>query len=218
MSTDGPPFEIPDDDPIDPAILESMRQALEEQVRTDHGPLAALRSWPTALRRTAFGLLIGALTLLATLGGGGSLPIALALGLAAMALAWMSLRPLHRPAPPSWAEHIVPLASLGTLTTIAFATGTGGETAWSQHLRCFGPGIAVGAATLGVWRLLVRQPTGFQAFAAASAAGIAANAFLAARCTLASTEHLLLGHASVLASLVALVWAADLLRQRTPAT
>lgn len=214
MPADDPPFELPKDESLDPALLESMRRALETQVRADRGPLATLRSWPTGRRRAALGLLVGGLTLLAGLGGGGSPPMALALGVGAMALSWMSLRPVHRPAPPSWVEHLVPLASLAALGVMAFLADSGAPAGWAQHLRCFGPGMVLGAATLGAWRLLVRQPLGFQALAAASAAGIAANAFLAGRCAVRSAEHILLGHASVLAALVALVWTVELVRRR----
>ncbi len=214
MPTDGPPLPIPDADPVDAATLESMRVALEAQVHADRGPLAGVRSWPTMRRRAVLSLLIGGLALVATVRGGGSLTMALALDVVAMVLAWVSLRPIYRPTPPAWVEALVPLGSLALLATMGWLTDAGIQTHGSQHLRCFGPGIAIGASTLLVWRVLTGQPTGFQSFAAASAAGVAANAFLAARCALPSAEHVLLGHASVLAVLVALVWVADLLRGR----
>ncbi|MEM9067288.1 MAG: hypothetical protein AAGE52_02240 [Myxococcota bacterium] len=212
MNDEFPPFELPEEPALDPAMLESMRTSVEESVKKETGALATLRAWPTLRRRALFLAAILGVTAFGLIRGWAHPAIALGLCFAASAIAWLSLRPLHQPALPRWVELMVPAAAIGGVVILALLT-SGPQVPFVNHLRCFAPGMATATAVLIAWRMVSRSTVGFHALAAAAAAGLAANAFLAGGCALLGPQHLLAGHASVILILVVGVWITDRLRR-----
>ncbi|HJL24495.1 MAG TPA: hypothetical protein RMH80_19805, partial [Polyangiaceae bacterium LLY-WYZ-15_(1-7)] len=155
-----------------------------------------LRSRPTPVRRLVLALPIAGLALFGSLGAG-SRAGALGLGLVGALLAAVSLRPIQLPAWPRAVRLALPFLALAFVAGFS-AFGGAGPTELGAHLRCFAPGMGIAAAVLGLWWACAREPLGWAGLAGASAAGVAANAFLAGRCAMGGAQHLLLGHASVL--------------------
>ncbi len=203
-----PPLPPQDDDAFE-LELDAVRGALFEQIERERGLRARVRELPTSVRRAA--LVAWTLGLMALAWPGWGM-WTLLFGASALALGWLSLRPMHRPPLPRAVEIGVLGVALGGAVVVSLI-GHGPAVGMSMHLRCFVPGIVVAASILAGWWLLSRRDLGFYAIAGAACAGMGANAFLSARCPSTNPEHLFLAHLSVLALAVLAGWATTTLRR-----
>lgn len=138
---------------------------------------------------------------------------------AALAAAWIVLRPLHLPAL-SDARRVgaVAVALLAPVALAALPAAHGdhaaslagaGDDFARRALACFAYGAAWTAPLLLLLRLSDRMPGRASTLAAAGAAGLVASAALLLHCPITHPEHLLAGHATV-----GLAWAALALLRR----
>ena len=116
--------------------------------------------------------------------------------------AMMVTRPVHKPAFRRWQVACLACVTIGATVLVAFWPGgnaqavAAGESAGTLAGACMGMGLLLGVPAYALLRLVDRG-NALGALIAASAAGLAGNFALEAHCPIGTTEHILLGHASV---------------------
>lgn len=121
--------------------------------------------------------------------------------------AMMATRPVHKPAFRRWQVACLACVTIGAAVLVAFWPGgsaqaaAAGENAGTLAGACMGMGLLLGVPVYALLRLVDRG-NALGALIAASAAGLAGNFALEAHCPIGTTEHILLGHASVAALFV----------------
>jgi len=121
--------------------------------------------------------------------------------------AMMVTRPVHKPAFRRWHVACLACVAIGATVLVAFWPGgsaqaaAAGEGAGRLAGACMGMGLLLGVPVYALFRLVDRG-NALGALIAASAAGLAGNFALEAHCPVGTTEHILLGHASVAALFV----------------
>ncbi len=211
---------LTDDGTLEPS--EELLAAVEAAVQGERGLPALLRSWPTPSRMLAGASITVLLVVVTTLArprwAFGPMPLErVTLSVAAIAallgvVLWLTLRPLHI-APPSQRAVLASLAA-GLLAPVALAVAPGGDQTMpvfagpsTAHgiIACFLFGAATGCFfVLALWAL-DRGAHGARdvALLAAAGGGLAGNAALELHCPARDPLHLLLGHATVGAVLIA---------------
>ncbi len=206
---------------IDPAKLSALYGTVRTQIDEERGLVAWLRSRPTYARALLLGGAIVSLIGFGLLGSPGvyaasysavflgGLGIMLGLTLSS------SLRPLYRTETPT--SRALLLCSGGVVAPLigalvlfvaqdlTHAAALSDVAAMPKAAACFGTGMVVSLAVLIAWHALRRPgPTSdLKSVLAAASAGLTANLFLHTRCAATGAGHLMLGHVSIAAVLVA---------------
>ncbi|MEM1417580.1 MAG: hypothetical protein AAGH15_21970 [Myxococcota bacterium] len=215
-ASDGPPEDLAGFRPRDsmPSLPPGLREAAMERIAAKRGPLTWLRERPTGQRRALALALVGACVASGLLSIKGSGALAILFGAVAAGGAWLSLQPLHQPEVPRATRWLATAGAVALVVALAFLDPLAEPAPVAARLKCFVPGATIALGVYVVWRALSRRPAGFASFAGATAAGLTANGFLAARCGAGDWQHMLLGHASVLGVLLVLAF---LLEKALPA-
>lgn len=208
------------------------RDALWSRVQGDlqaeQGMVARMRAWPTSVRvglAAIVAAIVPALSLvlqprpdLAVYPPARLLLDVLLFAIPAALALWISLRPLHRRALPSWSSvAAVGAAALAMLVLVLLpeahrdhvASLQGrGEDFGALARACFVMGVACGIPAL-VWLRLSSRDAGRRAITGALAATAALAGGLAVflHCPIVAPSHLLAGHATVLVPYLLLAWA-----------
>lgn len=111
-------------------------------------------------------------------------------------------RPVHRPSLPGWQAVCLVCVAVGATILTAFWPSHAAQAATHAHSStvmagaCMGFGLLLGIPVYALLRLVDRG-NAFGSLIAAAAAGVAGNFVLKAHCSIDTTGHVLLGHASV---------------------
>lgn len=201
------PADQPDGELID-RMFTNVKNDCEKSDRTIAG---FLRSRSTTVRRLIVLTVFGALAV----AGWASFPLVdeshrdpgwLAtlvafVGLLILAM-MMVTRPVHRPELPRWQVTCLVCIAVGATVVAAFWPSAGAYAATHEHSSglmagaCMGFGLMLGVPIYALLRLVDRG-NAFGSLVAATAAGLAGNFVLKAHCSIDTTGHVLLGHASV---------------------
>jgi len=200
------------------ADLDGMYAALRADLARESG----LRGWLRARSTVARGLgavgLVALLCVVVAFGFArpdlGSYPLPrMALSVSAMAALMivslvLALRPLQRPALPSWAAKgavggsLLVLAALYLVAPLEAPAAALDAAVLRPALGCMGVGLLLGVPVYGALLLLDRGGS-HRALPMAIAAGLAANLVLHIHCPSAEPTHLMLGHFGAAALLLA---------------
>ncbi len=203
----------------DEVTLGQLETQINRRIAGETGLLARMRAWPTWLRLGVVVMLSVATTILTALSmpredlgayPSGRMVVTLGLlGALTAAAAGRLLRPLYRPRPGVWSGRlllfmgmVMPcLISLWPLHGHIGAPAGEGVAFAMRCGKCLGFGGALGIPVLLVAFAVRRANIDGAAVAALAgvAAGLTGNLTLQVHCAITNTEHLLLGHAALLA-------------------
>lgn len=202
------------------ADLDGMYAAVSADLARESGLRGWLRARSTVVRGVGALGLVAVLCAVVALGFArpdlGSYPLPrLALSVSAMASLMiaslaLALRPLQRPALPSWAAKaavggsLLVLAALYLLAPLEAPSTALDSATLRPALGCLGVGLLLGVPIYGALLLLDRGGSP-RALPMAIAAGLAANLVLHIHCPSAEPTHLMLGHFGAAALLLAAI-------------
>lgn len=206
--------------------LDAVWAALDDDLRHEQGLGGRVRSLPTATRVGLVATVAAVVPLLVALTWGradlGVYPAGrlvldvLALAIPASLLLVVAMRPVHRPAWPRWVPGLaLALAVLGALLGAilepahavhpASVGGTGSEL-FPRAVPCLVTGTVLGLPMLLILRLVLRRRGryGLPFGLAVVLAGVTGALGIFLHCSLVAPQHLLAGHATVVAVFLAL--------------
>lgn len=197
--------------PVRAEALAAFFADLEAEVAAERGPLAGLRSLPTWLRRAI--VIALAVVLCAglwamkfsapseALDRGFKAANVLLLGALAALAIWNALRPLHQPAIAKRTVWVVAILALAVPLGLALMPYTdAGAPKAASHCFTFGSVIGFPVVLLALamhrapWTVALAAPL----LLIALGAGMIGNLALAGACSDNATQHLVLGHASIM--------------------